>query len=176
MNLAEFRKALSSDATEENAQLKKQLSDLQTKYHEKLSKLENENNSLKESCQVLCNRCFALTRGVTCLFCGLDYPCPHMPGLEEQVTMVHELRKEIEKMANGYRDALVQQIKDAGQELINRAETMVHPENDLITDFSIVIHFEQHEVPTIDYTTSVINKVACDRVIYKKGESNVSKI
>ena len=88
---------LSSDATEENAQLKKQLSDLQTKYHEKLSKLENENNSLKESCQVLCNRCFALTRGVTCLFCGLDYPCPHMPGLEEQVTMVHELRKEIEK-------------------------------------------------------------------------------
>lgn len=71
-------------------------------------------------------------------------------------------------MANGYRDALVQQIKDAGQELINRAETMVHPENDLITDFSIVIHFEQHEVPTIDYTTSVINKVACDRVIYKK--------
>lgn len=88
-------------------------------------------------------------------------------------------------MANGYRNALVQQIKDAGQELINRAESMVHPENDLITDFSIVIHFEQHEVPTIDYTTSVVNreesyqpplKVACDRVIYQKGESNVSKI
>lgn len=77
-------------------------------------------------------------------------------------------------MANGYRNALVRQIKDAGQELINRAESMVHPENDLITDFSIVIHFEQHEVPTIDYTTSVINKVACDRVIYQKGESNVS--
>lgn len=48
MNLAEFRKALSSDATEENAQLKKQLSDLQTKHHEKLSKLENENDSLIE--------------------------------------------------------------------------------------------------------------------------------
>lgn len=42
MNLEEFRKALSSDATEENAQLKRQLSDLQTEYHEKLSKLENE--------------------------------------------------------------------------------------------------------------------------------------
>lgn len=41
-------------------------------------------------------------------------------------------------MANGYRNALVQQIKDAGQELINRAESMVHPENDLITDFSIL--------------------------------------
>lgn len=37
MNLEEFRKALSSDATEENAQLKRQLSDLQTEYHEKLS-------------------------------------------------------------------------------------------------------------------------------------------
>lgn len=65
--------------------------------HEKLSKLENENDSLKESCRVLCNRCFTLTRGVTCLFCGLDYPCPHMPGLEEQVAMAHKLRKEIEK-------------------------------------------------------------------------------
>ena len=43
------------------------------------------------------HRCFTLTRGVTCLFCGLDYPCPHMPGLEEQVAMAHKLRKEIEK-------------------------------------------------------------------------------
>ena len=73
MNLEEFRKALSSDATEENARLKKQLSDLQTDYHEKVSKLESENDLLKESCRVLCNRCFTLTRGVTCLFCGLDY-------------------------------------------------------------------------------------------------------
>lgn len=79
-------------------------------------------------------------------------------------------------MANSYRDALVQQIKDAGQELINRAETMVHPENALITDFSIMIRFKQDEFPVIDYTTSVVNKVACDRIIYQKGESNVSKI
>lgn len=79
-------------------------------------------------------------------------------------------------MANRYRNALVQQIKDAGQELINRAESMVHPENDLITNFSIVIHFKQNEVPTIYYTTSVINKVACDRVNYKKGESYVTKV
>ena len=47
MNLEEFRNALSSDATEENAQLKRQLSDLQAEYHEKLSKLENENDSLR---------------------------------------------------------------------------------------------------------------------------------
>lgn len=97
MNLEEFRKALSSDATEENGRLKKQLSDLQTEYHENLSKLESENDSLKESCRVLCNRCFALTKGVTCLFCGLDYPCPHMPGFEEQAAMAHKLRKEIER-------------------------------------------------------------------------------
>lgn len=37
------------------------------------------------------------SRGVTCLFCGLYYPCPHMPRLEEQVAMAHKLRKEIEK-------------------------------------------------------------------------------
>ena len=73
-------------------------------------------------------------------------------------------------MPNNYRDALVQQIKDAGQELIDRAETMVHPESDLITDFSIMIRFKQDEFPTIDYTTSVVNKVACDRIIYPKGE------
>lgn len=60
MNLEEFRKALSSDATEENTQLKRQLSDLQTEYHEKLSKLENENDSLKECCRVLCNRCLSI--------------------------------------------------------------------------------------------------------------------
>lgn len=36
-------------------------------------------------------------RASTTLFCGLDYPCPHMPGLEEQVAMAHKLRKEIEK-------------------------------------------------------------------------------
>lgn len=26
-----------------------------------------------------------------------EYPCPHMPRLEEQVAMAHKLRKEIEK-------------------------------------------------------------------------------
>lgn len=59
---------------------------------------------------------------------------------------------------------------------VQRPQKAYGMSEDLITDFSIVIHFEQHEVPTIDYTTSVVNKVACDRVIYQKGESNVSKI
>ena len=97
MNLEEFKKALSSDATEENKQLKKQLSDLQEEYSKKLSNLKSENDSLKESCRALCNRCFAFTKGMTCKLCVLDYPCPHMPRLEEQVAMAHKLRKEIEK-------------------------------------------------------------------------------
>ena len=41
------------------------------------------------------------------------YPASYA-GLEEQVAMAHKLRKrESKKMANGYRNALVQQIKDA---------------------------------------------------------------
>ena len=95
MNLEEFKKALSSDATEENKQLKKQLSELQEEYGKKLSNLKSENESLKESCQALCNRCFALTKGVTCQFCMLDYPCPHMPSFQERVKRVSKLRKEV---------------------------------------------------------------------------------
>lgn len=48
MNLEEFRKALSSDATEENARLKKQLSDLQTDYHEKVQSLKAKMICLKK--------------------------------------------------------------------------------------------------------------------------------
>lgn len=80
MNLEEFRKALSSDATEENAQLKRQLSDIQTECHEKLSKLENENDSLKESCRVLCNRCFTLTRGGYLSILWSRLPLPSYAG------------------------------------------------------------------------------------------------
>lgn len=94
MNIEEFRKALSSDATEENAKLKKQLSDLQKEYNKKLSKLENENNSLKENCRTLCNRCYVLTNGVMCLFCGIDYPCSHMPNFEEKLAEACKLRNE----------------------------------------------------------------------------------
>ena len=89
MNLEEFRKALSSDATEDNTRLKEQLEDTQ----ERLSKLENENNSLKESCRVLCNRCFTLTGGCICLFCSINYPCPHISSFEEKMAAVHKLGK-----------------------------------------------------------------------------------
>ena len=97
MNLEEFKKALSSDATEENKQLKKQLSDLQEEYSKKLSSLKSENDSIKESCRALCNRCFTFTKGITCQFCVLDYPCPHMPNFEERVKAAQEYLKNEKK-------------------------------------------------------------------------------
>ncbi len=68
-----------------------------------------------------------------------------------------------------YRDQLVQQIKDAGQELINRAETMVHPDLDLITDFCITLNFSQESFPEVSFSTSVVNKTHVDRLCKKGG-------
>lgn len=70
-----------------------------------------------------------------------------------------------------YRDQLVQQIKDAGQELINRAETMVHPELGLITDFYITLSFSQECYPEISFSTSVVNKTAIDRLCKKEVDN-----
>lgn len=64
-----------------------------------------------------------------------------------------------------YRDQLVQQIRDAGQELIDRAETMVHPDLDLITDFDITLSFSQERFPEISFSISVVNKTCCDRLV-----------
>lgn len=72
-----------------------------------------------------------------------------------------------------YRDKLVQQIKDAGQELIRRAETMVAPGEDLITGMSITIDFTQGadaRAPEITYTKSVLNKTQVDRMFPKDRE------
>lgn len=67
-----------------------------------------------------------------------------------------------------YREQLVQQIKDAGQELINRADTMVHPDLDLITDFYITLSFSQDRFPEVSFSTSVVNKTTCDRLCKKE--------
>lgn len=39
-------------------------------------------------------------------------------------------------MADKYRDKLIQQIKDTGQEIIDRAKSMVHPARDYFHYFS----------------------------------------
>lgn len=77
----------------------------------------------------------------------------------------------MQKKSN-FRDELVQQIKDAGKELIDRANTMVHPDLDLITDYSIIVSFDlQHECcPEITFTTSVVNKRFMDRLTKKEKE------
>lgn len=72
------------------------------------------------------------------------------------------------RINSNYRDALIQQIKDAGQELINRAETLVHPDLELITDFYICLNFRQGEFPEISCTTSVANKIYIDRFLGKE--------
>lgn len=68
-----------------------------------------------------------------------------------------------------FRDELVQQIKDSGQELIDRAGSLVSPELTEITDFSILLSFHQGEYPTITTETEVVNRRVCKR-LWKKGE------
>ena len=59
---------------------------------------------------------------------------------------------------NKYRDELVERIKLAGYELIDRAESMVSPELNAISDFNINIYFNQGELQTIDFHTEIINR------------------
>ena len=65
-----------------------------------------------------------------------------------------------------YREELVKQIKDVGEELIIRAETLV-PENlGLISDFYIDISFPQGDcvpIPEITVHTAVNTKRTVDR-------------
>jgi len=44
-----------------------------------------------------------------------------------------------------HRDELVARIKDAGQELIDRAEEMVSENTDLISDFSIYLRLDTED-------------------------------
>lgn len=45
-----------------------------------------------------------------------------------------------------FRNELIQQIKDSGQELIDRAESLVSPDLTEITDFSITLGFHQGSI------------------------------
>lgn len=68
-----------------------------------------------------------------------------------------------------FRNELIQRIKDSGQELIDRAESLVSPDLTEITDFSITLNFHQGEYPTITTETEVVNRRVCKR-LWKKGE------
>ena len=64
-------------------------------------------------------------------------------------------------MNKNIRDAeLIQQIKDAGQELIDRAESMVGEHCDYITDFDIWISLKNRngDAPSICWTGTLAHK------------------
>lgn len=66
-----------------------------------------------------------------------------------------------------YREEVVQSIKDAGQELIDKAEDMVSPNTDVITGLRIEIDIrprdENIHVPEIRFETSVLSKRVMER-------------
>lgn len=70
-----------------------------------------------------------------------------------------------------YRDELVQRIKEAGQELIDRAESMVDKETNYITDFDIYINLPPDGdcagFPTIQWSTTVGNRNTLKRMCGK---------
>jgi len=69
-----------------------------------------------------------------------------------------------------YHDELVARIKDAGQELIDRAEQMVSENTDLISSFSIYLRLDAEDhIPSIEWSTEVINKNSYNR-LFMKGE------
>lgn len=69
-----------------------------------------------------------------------------------------------------YSDELVARIKDAGQELIDRAEQMVSENTDLISSFSIYLRLDiEDRIPSIEWSTEVINKNSYNR-LFMKGE------
>ena len=67
------------------------------------------------------------------------------------------------------RDKLVEKIKDVGWELINRAEEMVGNDLDMVTHFEIRTSnlAGPDSIPTIEWTTEVLNKNTYNR-LYKK--------
>ena len=67
-----------------------------------------------------------------------------------------------------YRDEVVQQIKEAGQELINKAESMVGPDLTLITSVDINVHLESSQefpsIPEIRYDIVFANESTLKRI------------
>ena len=95
MNLDEFRKAMESDATVENERLKRDLADVEKRYHEMFEDYMTRIQKLNSDCRALANRCFALTHGELCLFCELsDYRCEHAMSIDDKIKAAKKLMKE----------------------------------------------------------------------------------
>lgn len=72
MNMEEFRKALSSDAREENEKLKKELEELKASSSKEIQELKEELELHKKWCTNLSNRCYVLTKGSMCIYCQIE--------------------------------------------------------------------------------------------------------
>ena len=95
MNLDEFRKAMESDATVENERLKRDLADVEKRYHEMFAEYTDRIQRLNSDCRALANRCFALTHGEICVFCELsDYYCEHATPIYNKVKVAKKLMEE----------------------------------------------------------------------------------
>ena len=95
MNLDEFRKAMESDATVENERLKRDLADVEKRYHEMFAEYTDRIQRLNSDCRALANRCFALTQGTMCVFCELsDYRCKYATSIDDKVKAAKKLMEE----------------------------------------------------------------------------------
>lgn len=98
MNMEDFRKALSSDATVENEKLKKEIEKLKKQNKKLTEDLEEQKeiaSGLEKDCYALSNRCYVSSSGmgIMCIHCVLSqYHCTHMPTDEELIKYVKELR------------------------------------------------------------------------------------
>ena len=69
-----------------------------------------------------------------------------------------------------YRQKLIDMVKAAGQDVIDRAEDLVG-NGDLICDFDIWLRFPQNGVPTIELTRSYLSKNSIN-IITKGGNES----
>lgn len=97
MNLNELREAMASDATKENAELKKRLKSLQKQYVRDTRNLREEVKALREDCRALGNRCFVFSQGSMCMFCNLQSgACEHSISFDDRVQAIEEIRRKYE--------------------------------------------------------------------------------
>ena len=95
MNLDEFRKAMGSDATVENERLKRDLADVEKRYHEMFAEYTARIQRLNSDCRALSNRCFTLTHGAMCVFCELsDYRCKYAMSIDDRIKAAKKLMEE----------------------------------------------------------------------------------
>lgn len=91
MNLNEFREAMASDATKENEELKQEIASLKEKYRKDAVHLRSCCGAQLEDLKALANRCWALTHGTMCCFCGLNvFKCPHSMEFRRQAARSKE--------------------------------------------------------------------------------------